>query len=253
MESSNKNIYKPKQLALIAVDTSSGESPVLGYDVKTAIDYWNEIPELATHRPGTKLYQTIINSLERLFDGSLFEFDENGLQEYRRRKFTLNELKQSLDNFMISYRSTSHYPRDKSIYKNINFANWIYGLYKTGTKSLFIKYLDPPKPILAKSMVRIESEKMLDEFMKLHGEDLPPAAQDIVKKSMNRLLEIWKKMPKQITHTTMPGNLGQRQIVGLLLEFAQEITQYFSVKLLEQEWLWERFNGYLIEQGYLEG
>lgn len=252
MQDPDKPYTVPRQLSLIPGCEPSKTTPVLGYDVKTAIDYWNEIPELTTHKPGTKLYQNIVRSLEKLFDGSLFEFDENGLRIYARRKFTLEELKQSLDNFMVAYRSASHYPKDKSVYKGVNFSSWIYGLYKTGNKSLFIRYLDPPKPILAKSMVSVESEKMLDEFQKLYGEDLSPASLDTSKKALNRLLGIWKKIPKQITCTTLPGNLGHRQIVRLLLDFAREITQQFSIKLFEQEWFWKRFNNHLIEQGYIE-
>lgn len=227
--------------------------PLLDPWVKLAIDSWNKIPEQRTHRPGTKLYDKTVRLLEKLFDGSIFEFDNNGLQQYSRRKFTFDEFKQSLNNFLIACRSESHYPTDKTKYKKINLANWIYNPYSPyGTKSLFVKYLTPPKRIEAKSMTTVDSEKMLDEFQTLYPEKLQPAILDQVKQSLNKLHKIWKKMPDQFTHTTLPDNLGQREMVRLLFDFANNIAQYFNPRLLSQPWFWTKFDNFLIEQGYFE-
>lgn len=228
--------------------------PLLDPWVKEAIDCWNNIPEQRSHRVGTKLYEKTITLLEKLFEGSLFRYDNNGLRKYSERKFTLNEFKQSLRNFLTACHSESHYPLDKKVYKKINLADWLYNPHSPyGTKSLFAKYLAPPKRIEFKSQVKVNSERMLNEFQKLHTENLTPVKLDETKKSLNRLYNIWKKIPWQYTQTTMPDNLGPEEMVGLFLDFTKvKAKGNFTVGIFSQEWLWESFEKYLAEQGYLE-
>lgn len=245
-------VQKPDTLQLF--NFGEKKYPLLDTDAKLAIDYWNNIPNQRIHKPGTKTYQRTVDYLERLFEGHFFDLDNNGLLKYARRKFTLDDIKLSLQNFSTACKSPSHHPIDKSIFKKMNFADWIYNPYSPyKCKSLFIKYLEPPKRIQAKSNVKCHSDPMLKAFKRHYDKDLTAADLDQTKKALNKLLDIWKKIPKQFTHTTLPSNLNQQTMVKLLLTFCEETLDYFSIRLFSQDWFWTNFNRYLIEQGYLEG
>lgn len=251
----------PKQAALfpdmlvpdIEIAPGGLNEIVIPYDVRKAIEYWNAIPEQTTHQPGSKIYGKIVQSLERLFDGSLFAYDENGLDEYHGRKFTLEEFKQSVDNYLIACRSEAHYPKDKSIFKRISLCNWLYNYFSPHkTKSLFIKYLTPPKKITGFSKVKVDSDVCWEEFLKIYTIDMGPDMTDKAKKGVNRIFELWSKIPKQFTHTTSPGNLGQRAVVRMVMAFIPQVTREFSPNLFEQRWFWSRLNMHFVESGYLE-
>jgi hypothetical protein len=118
-----------------------------------AINYW-EKNGFKKHRLGTKIRAKGFNLLKNLFAGKAFSIVPDTVIPNpllnKRRKFSLEDWKTAIDNYLLSLSSPAHYPVNKekalAYRKKLSLNDFIYnGFAKEGrTRSLFLQYLDGP-------------------------------------------------------------------------------------------------------------
>jgi hypothetical protein len=116
-------------------------------EIKEVFDYW-ESKGLPVHRKDTASYSLAIEHLEKLFDGTLF-FDMAD-KSWRNRKFTVREVKQAIDNFVLAAYNDDYEPanhRTKTWLRTIRLKDFFYNPYiaEDKFKSQFLHSLATPK------------------------------------------------------------------------------------------------------------
>ena len=108
-------------------------------EVKAAFNYWNEFGSI-THKKGTIIYSKSMTMLIGLFSGRLFRNKPDVPDVYRKRKFTLEEFKYSVDNLSTSL-SPEYYPPYKNHLKSLGLPSFLYNPHGK-TKSYFLYFLE---------------------------------------------------------------------------------------------------------------
>lgn len=118
----------------------------VSFDMKKIIDYWIN-KNLPFHREGTKTYAIAMDRLKALLKGTLF----NGMDDksLHNRIFSFEEIKRSIDNFVLAAYNLDYEPVDKKFLSSVDFVNFFYTTVSWSTKSFFLKYL-VEKPSLRK-------------------------------------------------------------------------------------------------------
>lgn len=116
-------------------------SCVITFDMQQIIDYWVS-KNLPFHREGTKTYAHAMNNLHSLFKGTLF----NGMSDKTKhnRKFSVNEIKTGIDNFVLAGYNLDYQPVNKKFLQSVSFVNFFYTSFpcaREEDKSPFLKYL----------------------------------------------------------------------------------------------------------------
>jgi hypothetical protein len=140
----------------ININSNRARPYFLEGQVKDAYQYWVERGS-RKHRAGTEILKKSLEQVFKLFSGTAFKHVDNLLIPQpllnKSRKFTIEDFKTSLDNYIMALESPTHYPinKDGAIKqrKKLPLSEFIYNPWvKEGsTRSLFLKYLEPPKLI----------------------------------------------------------------------------------------------------------
>jgi biotin operon repressor len=127
--------------------------------VRSVLKYW-EGRGLHLSREGTKSHRDSVMKVVALFKGSAFTRSE--FDEYQRRKFTIKEIRKSIDRFALSALNPDYLPTNdyKKRLKGYTIGAFIYSPFShNGTgKSLFIHYLENPAVVARMSVQPLEDE-----------------------------------------------------------------------------------------------
>lgn len=111
------------------------------FDMQKIIDCWIS-NDLSFHTEGTKTYAKAIDNLKLLLQGKLFNTFAD--KSNHNRKFSFEEIKRSINNFVMAAYNLDYEPANKTFLQKVNFVNFFYSLFpcpREEDKSLFLKYL----------------------------------------------------------------------------------------------------------------
>jgi hypothetical protein len=122
-------------------------------NVQKAFTYWLDRGG-QKHRSGSQVYQQSLDKITELFYGTAFrDVPDTVIPQpklHKLKKFTLEDFKTSLDNYILSLESPAYKPASKArplaYRKALSLTHFIYNPWvKEGrTRSLFLQYLEPP-------------------------------------------------------------------------------------------------------------
>lgn len=227
-----------------------------------AFDYWNSKPELQTHRRYNKHYHQCIEVLNRIFDGSEFINDQSVKEIYFRRKFTLEEFKKAVDNYILAVTDNNFEPRDKTKIaaraRKMRLHNWLHNPYSPYETSLFIKYFEGPKRIQKVKLVpKVELKNNLHKkaykyFLEFYiKENFGGNIDEISTHTLDNIKLGIVKLYDYFSYLYEPNVRGiwSDERAELLWEFCQENLKYFSPKNMQDSWFWKSFHRFMVDKG----
>ena len=137
----NSAVRKEKEKAKLHREVS--------FDMQNVIDYWLT-QDLPFHNEGTKTYAKAMDNLKDLLCGKLFNSFKD--KSNHNRKYSIDEIKRSINNFVLAAYNIDYEPTNKKFLQKISFVDFFYNTYpcpREEDKSLFLKYL-LSKPTLIK-------------------------------------------------------------------------------------------------------
>lgn len=108
--------------------------------IKEFFSYWED-NSLPKNRRSSKTFKSNIKCLNQLIEGSLFNMV---FSKYKNHKFSLNDWKRSVDNYLIALKSPFHKPYNKTPISNKSINYFLLNKFASNdfSKSLFINYLE---------------------------------------------------------------------------------------------------------------
>ena len=114
--------------------------------VQDILDYWVDY-NFKLSGEHTKGYALMCEYLNKMKKGTMFNGTDYH-KNFANHKFTLQEVKNSIDN-LAKAMNPDYEPRNKKYLANLKLQDFLYkGNSTAKDKSLFIKYLTPPNPLL---------------------------------------------------------------------------------------------------------
>ena len=155
-------------------------------NAQKAFTYWLDRGGMK-HRPGSQVYQQSLDKITELFSGTAFRDVPDTIipkpKLHKIKKFTLEDFKTSLDNYILSLESPAYKPASKArplaYRKKLSLCYFIYNPWvKEGrTRSLFLQYLEPPELISKETARHPKLTKQLAikiSNLNLRSNPLPP-------------------------------------------------------------------------------
>lgn len=127
-------------------------------DILDIIEYWGS-KGLTIHREGSKSEEQVVEDIKSLLNGSLFHhFKDKGFD----RKFSVREVKQSIDNFALCCLHRDYEPINKDFLKDVRFCDFFYNSRKGSDtdKSLFLKHLFNKPNLVSNSKLFAAKDEM---------------------------------------------------------------------------------------------
>src|SRR3990172_8006896 len=135
------------------VNNKKKSIPCLSKEGRNIIEHWNQVsggrlvifPEEKKNGEVTKIYKETVLWVERLLRG---KFQAKEMIEFNR-KFSKEEIIQSIDGFSLAALNIGYYPRDKKYLQKKTFPAFIHDIFSLGEgRSCFLKFLkNPPEKI----------------------------------------------------------------------------------------------------------
>lgn len=155
-------------------------------NVEKAFNYWLDRGGMK-HRSGSKTYNESLDKITELFSGTAFRDVPDTVipkpKLHKIKKFTLEDFKTSLDNYILSLESPAYKPASKArplaYRKALSLTHFVYNPWvKEGrTRSLFLQYLEPPELISKETARHPKLTKQLAikiSNLNLRSNPLPP-------------------------------------------------------------------------------
>ena len=127
--------------------------PKVTKDIQEILDYWDSLGlKRRIPKTTTNSYAELVGFIRDLLNGTLFSaFKQN---KTAIRKYSVGEVKSSLDNFALAVNNKDYFPMNKYFLETMSPSRFFY--VKTEVyedkKSYFLKFLIPPKKIAGSYM-----------------------------------------------------------------------------------------------------
>ena len=118
------------------------------FEIDTILDYWRS-KGLTVHREGTKAYACLIDRIKSLLKGTLFNSFTD--KSNHNRKFSMEEIKRSIDNYCLAAYNSDYEPSKKTFLQELKFMDFFLTdrpCPEEKRKSVFLQFLlEKPKQI----------------------------------------------------------------------------------------------------------
>ena len=127
--------------------------PRVTKEIQEILDHWNSLGlKRKIPKPTTSSYAELVGFIKDLLDGTLFSAFKYNKEAIR--KYSVGEVKSSLNNFALAVNNKDYFPMNKYFLETMSPSRFFY--IKTEVyedrKSYFLKYLMPPKKIAGSYM-----------------------------------------------------------------------------------------------------
>lgn len=215
-------------------------------EIREILDYW-ESKGLPVHREGTDVFATAVEHATYVMNGTLFN-DMAQNKTWHHRKFTVNEIKSTIDHFYLRAHSPAYEPigrkRKEYLQTHVRPCNFFYDPHVTldEFKSQFLICLSKPIPAgetkkhLLKDLYPSCTKMMIAWYNREFGGTNPT----IDNNKMNNFIAVGRDLQKFIEtnkHLLLVDHEHMR-IYGqydLLLFLALQLTRCASKQLRESE------------------
>jgi len=158
-----KPVLKRRQIPL-------SEKPItVSANVREILEYWNNSGFPKHQNLDTKIYKTIVMSLRKLMGGIFFD-NADVYNEFKDRKFTKDEIIQTIRNFALAALNPDYEPTNsfKEYLAKMNLPAFLYNSYSEKEKSQFCKFFENP-PKLAIHTARVMNDDVPNYTKALKG------------------------------------------------------------------------------------
>jgi hypothetical protein len=237
-------------------------------DVINIITYWNtkialspvKIPnKLGDKFEMTPTFTNIVKVVKELLEGKLF----NSYKSYRfhhDRPWTVDEVKESIDNFYLAATCDDYYPMAKESCRKKTLGTFIFNPYIKDQKwkSSLIMYVDPPKPFYYR--VKAEATQSMSLYHSLRQEysNTYPNKFDSKEDDMkiivasNRLSEWVERHKKWLPSMPMSSQWASYTMEALIeLIQGRGKAQYEPLDTIRKDWYWDYFTRFMQKKGLL--
>lgn len=232
------------------------------------VEYWNSKPGLRPVSIPLKFEEGVYDSIPQfeqlikkicvVMSGKFFN-GMSTLRYYHGKQWSLDEIKNSIDNFHLAATDSNYLPYDKSKRQKIKLAEFIYSPFLWGNKSPLIEYEEKPK--LAD--IKVEEPKSLPMYLSLKqefeqsyeaGKGLDVVKDMKVKAASNRLVE-WIADKKMWLPSMPMSSMWAAYVVEAITHLIQTRgqSQYDQYGTINQVWFWDFFTRFIKQKGLLSG
>ena len=225
----------------------------LGLDVELAYDYWTDRGG-RKHRANSAARVASFELLKQLFSGTAFKFVPDAMIPNpllnKTKRFDLNDFKTGIDNYIMSLTSPAHYPKSKAASlryrKKLSLRDFIYAPFaREGTsKSLLLRYLDPPKLINNEVIKFPKLTKCLIKAFKRAGFKRSPTESQITS-AANTFGAMIKR--HQMKYASIASTA---QLFTEFIENKMDLAR-FEPRWITAEWLHFKFEKWLDRKGLI--
>jgi hypothetical protein len=230
--------------------------------------YWNTkinlIPVKIPNKIGdmfemTPYFTDLVRLIKKLLDGKLFN-ESKAYRFHHDRPWTVEEVKESIDNFQLAATCDDYYPMDKAACLKKTLASFIFNPYikNPGWRSALVMYVDPPKPFYYR--VKAEATKSMSLYHALRQEysNVYPNKFDSKEDDMkiivasNRLSE-WVDRHKKYLPSMPMSSMWASYTLEALIELIQGRgkAQYEPLDTIRKDWYWDYFTRFMQKKGLL--
>ncbi len=209
----------------------------------------------------SKTFKKVILTIKRLIAGTMY--DKNEFVR-RNRKFTVEEIKLSIDRFHLAATSDRHYPLKKESLRRMNINDFFYCPYYKDDKyrSQFLYYLDNEPAQRVEIVEEAPPEKMPSLTRKLLTETKERLEFDItdwktinsIVVTANKLYDFWvENEKKNLWAVEIAVNGMVREFVSASISWAErKVGRGINPQTFNQPWFIDSvFRNYLERQGLL--
>jgi hypothetical protein len=238
-------------------------------EVMEVIEHWNSKEKLLKVKIGSLLgnryemtpsFEPTVIRVTSLLEGNLFT-SYKSYRFYHGKPWTVEEVKQSIDNFYLAATSEDYYPQAKQpMFKKTLFI-FLLNNFVTNPewKSSLITYVEPPKPFYFR--VKAEETKSLPMYLAIKEEILDTwyGGKELTKENdmkvvviANRLVDWFEKHKKYLP--SMPqSSMWASYVVEAMLNRIQSRGEatYLALDTMRRDWYWEYFTQFMQKKGIL--
>ena len=232
----------------------------LSPQVELIVNEWED--GLKIHNHTTKTFKQAIFSITKILNGKMFKTLPQ-FKDYENRKFTVEEIIQSIANFKLAALSPDYHPMGnlKTSFQKTTFPNFFYNAFSLKYQSLFIEFLNnPPKSVIENGIIIADVYPQLSQKLrKLYVENvlgdpdakLPPQSENAFRRAAMKLTSFKDKNKRRILITEVNGNLANYLWEALenKVRNTSDITPYW---FCSDKTFQETFPAYLYSQGVLQ-
>ena len=232
----------------------------LSPQIELIVNEWED--GLKIHNHTTKTFKQAISYITKLLKGTMFKTLPQ-FKDYENKKFTPEEIIQSIANFKLAALSPDYHPIGnlKTSFQKTSFPNFFYNSFSLKYQSLFIEFLNnPPKSVIENGRLIADVYPQLSQKLrKLYVENvlgnpdakLPPQSENAFRRAAMKLNTFKDQNKKRILITEVNGNLANYLWEALenKVRNTSDITPnwFCSDKTFQ-----ETFPAYLYSQGVLQ-
>lgn len=232
----------------------------LSPQVELIVNEWED--GLKIHNHTTKTFKQAIFSIQKLLNGKMFKTLPQ-FKDYENKKFTVEEIIQSITNFKLAALSPDYHPMGnlKTSFQKTTFPNFFYNAFSLKYQSLFIEFLNnPPKSVIENGKLIPDVYPQLSKKLrKLYVENvlgnpdalLPPQSENAFRRSAMKLTYFKDQNKRRILITEVNGNLANYLWEALenKVRNTSDITPHW---FCSDKTFQETFPAYLYSQGVLQ-
>lgn len=237
-------------------------------DVIHIITYWNTkialCPVKLPNRIGDKWempkqFSDLVKKIKTLLEGTLFNTSK-AFRFHHDRPWTVDEVKESIDNFNLAATCEDYYPTAKEPCLKKPLSIFILNPFCKDPKwsSALIMYVDPPKPFYYR--VKAEPTKSMSLYHALRQEysnTYPNKFDDKLDDmkiivASNRLSE-WVDRHKAYLPSMPMSSMWASYTMEALIELIQGRgkAQYEPLDTIRKDWYWDYFTRFMQKKGLL--